>query len=322
MNFLNLHYFLVTAEEMSITRAAKRLFISQQALSAHISNLEKEYGVRLFDRSPAFSLTYAGKRFLQAAREMSDIRRRLDGEMDEIRGELRGELRIGTSYSRGQALLPYVLPRFLKKHPSIEILLREATSEVLLGMLEKGEIDIILTADNAIPETADAVPLARERVLLAVPRPFFTELFGPDAAAAEKRLEDGTELAPFMRFPFILLRHGDRVRSMMDNAFARERLTPRILLETQNIQTAFALACEGMGITVYPEMFLFSTYTRFPDLRRDSVLLFPIRGLPPQTLYAGFRRSHVQTAGESAFLRELLSLTREEPFVRLEAPSA
>ena len=67
MNFLNLHYFLVTAEEMSITRAAKRLFISQQALSAHISNLEKEYGVQLFDRSPAFSLTYAGKRFRRRA---------------------------------------------------------------------------------------------------------------------------------------------------------------------------------------------------------------------------------------------------------------
>ena len=59
MNFLNLHYFLVTAEEMSITRAAKRLFISQQALSAHISNLEKEYGVPLFDRSPSFSLIWS-----------------------------------------------------------------------------------------------------------------------------------------------------------------------------------------------------------------------------------------------------------------------
>ena len=322
MNFLNLHYFLVTAEEMSITRAAKRLFISQQALSAHISNLEKEFGVQLFDRSPVFSLTYAGKRFLQAAREMMDVRRRLDGEMDEIRGELRGELRIGTSYSRGQALLPYVLPRFREKHPSVEIRLREATSEVLLGMLEKGEIDIILTADNLIPETADAIPLARERVLLAVPKSFFRELFGESATAEAEKRKGGTELAPFVRFPFILLRHGDRVRSMMDDAFAREGLSPRILLETQNIQTAFALACEGMGITVYPEMFLSGAYTLFPRDRKDRVFLFPIRDLPAQTLYAGFRRLHVQTAGETAFLRELLSLTGEEPFLRLEAPTA
>lgn len=51
INFLNLEYFLVAAEELNFTRAAKKLFISQQSLSNHISNLEKEFDVVLFNRT-------------------------------------------------------------------------------------------------------------------------------------------------------------------------------------------------------------------------------------------------------------------------------
>ena len=60
INFLNLEYFLVAAEELNFTRAAKKLFISQQSLSNHISNLEKEFDVVLFNRTSPLTLTYAG----------------------------------------------------------------------------------------------------------------------------------------------------------------------------------------------------------------------------------------------------------------------
>ena len=52
MNFQHLRYFLMVAEELNITRAAERLYISQQSLSNHISNLERELDTKLFTRSP------------------------------------------------------------------------------------------------------------------------------------------------------------------------------------------------------------------------------------------------------------------------------
>ena len=52
MNFRNLHYFLMVAEEKNITHAAQRLYISQQSLSGHIAKLEEELGVPLFERGP------------------------------------------------------------------------------------------------------------------------------------------------------------------------------------------------------------------------------------------------------------------------------
>ena len=63
MNFLTLKYFIAVAEELSITKASEKLFISQQSLSKHIIKLEKELEVTLFERAPTMSLTYAGKRF-------------------------------------------------------------------------------------------------------------------------------------------------------------------------------------------------------------------------------------------------------------------
>ena len=74
INFLNLEYFLVAAEELNFTRAAKRLYISQQSLSNHISNLEKEFDVVLFNRTSPLTLTYAGQALKTRARELLDLR--------------------------------------------------------------------------------------------------------------------------------------------------------------------------------------------------------------------------------------------------------
>ena len=63
MNLLNLEYFLIAAEELNFTRAAKRLHIAQQSLSNHIAKLEDHFGTPLFDRNPPMSLTPAGGMF-------------------------------------------------------------------------------------------------------------------------------------------------------------------------------------------------------------------------------------------------------------------
>lgn len=73
MNFLHLKYFLMVAEELNITRAAERLYISQQSLSNHISNMERELDVKLFTRSPKLSLTYAGGLLVETATQILDL---------------------------------------------------------------------------------------------------------------------------------------------------------------------------------------------------------------------------------------------------------
>ena len=70
MNHIGLYYFTVAAEELNITRAAAKLFISQQSLSEHIRKLEKQYDAVFFTRGSRLALTSQGERMLAYAREV------------------------------------------------------------------------------------------------------------------------------------------------------------------------------------------------------------------------------------------------------------
>ena len=92
INFLNLEYFLVAAEELNFTRAARKLYISQQSLSNHISNLEKEFDVILFNRTSPLTLTYAGRALKTRARELLDLRDETYKEISDIKDFSTGQL--------------------------------------------------------------------------------------------------------------------------------------------------------------------------------------------------------------------------------------
>ena len=79
MNLVTMDYFVALAEEKSFTRAAERLHVTQQTLSAHIAQTERELGSRLVNRKVPLTLTFAGERFLEYARSFQATRRVMDG---------------------------------------------------------------------------------------------------------------------------------------------------------------------------------------------------------------------------------------------------
>ena len=117
MNFLHLKYFLLVAEELNITRAAERLYISQQSLSNHISNMERELDVKLFTRSPKLSLTYAGDLLVETATQILDLHSQYLAKVGDINRHYMGVLRLGISHTCGLALLPEILPQFQAEFP-------------------------------------------------------------------------------------------------------------------------------------------------------------------------------------------------------------
>ena len=144
MNFLHLKYFLLVAEELNITRAAERLYISQQSLSNHISNLERELDVKLFTRSPKLSLTYAGDMLVDTATQILDLHSQFLTKVGDINRHYMGMLRLGISHTCGLALLPDVLPRFREEFPLVEFSLFEGNSSQLEEELSHGRVDLIV----------------------------------------------------------------------------------------------------------------------------------------------------------------------------------
>ena len=90
MNLRSIKYFLITAEELNVTRAAERLYISQQALSSHIKRLEEEYQVQLFERRPSFHLTPEGEQMLFYGKQILESEAKLRAAFSDIKAECRG----------------------------------------------------------------------------------------------------------------------------------------------------------------------------------------------------------------------------------------
>ena len=102
-----LKVFRSVATLLSFTKAANELFISQPAISKHIQELEKEYGVQLFDRMIRIQLTRAGQLMLDHACKIIDAYQNLDFDMKKLTEKSGGELRIGASTTISQYVLPY-----------------------------------------------------------------------------------------------------------------------------------------------------------------------------------------------------------------------
>lgn len=256
INFLNLEYFLAVAEELNITRAAKQLFISQQSLSSHISNLEKEFDVQLFHRTMPLTLTYAGRALKIRAKELLDLKDETYRELADIKDFTTGQISIGISHTRGRFLLPIILPAYQEKFPNIELNLIEGNSSELSHALIHGDIDLMIDLLPFKVENVETVPICEEEILLVVPDQIFDRYFPGNQAEIKKELEANADITLLKNCPYLLINKGNRIRTIADEIFEDAQLTPSILLETENIETVLALTAKGMGITFYPRMFM------------------------------------------------------------------
>lgn len=256
INFLNLEYFLVAAEELNFTKAAKKLFISQQSLSNHISNIEREFDVTLFNRTTPLALTYSGQALKVRARQLLELRDETYREIADIKDFSIGQLTIGVSHTRGRMILPEILPIYKEQFPNIDLKLVEGNTTDLDHDLLHGKIDLVIGMLPFRVENVETVPICEEEILLAVPDAVLERTFPGRLDEIKELLSRNTDLSLLKDCPFLLINKKNRVRSIADEMFDDNQMTPDIVLETENIETVMALCTKGMGITFYPKMFI------------------------------------------------------------------
>lgn len=311
MNFLTLKYFKMVASELNITHAANKLYISQQALSSHIRNLEEELGVKLFIRTPRLSLTDAGHCLYEASLSFDEINANLNDQLNSIRKEERGELRIGLSFTRGQFILPRVLPGYAEKHPMVHINIYEERSNILLERLLRGEIDFWISADTPDVEGLVMEPLLKESFNIVIPTKVLERVFGAEKALKlEKKIKTNFEIEDVIDCPFVLLTHGNRVRDLFDNIMRARKLTPKILLETDNSQTAFELSQKEMALTLYSDMFM----RNYKAALNPHVMIIPLeKYISSDVLHVFYNPESVSSLYKSSFLKDLHSALVSNP---------
>ena len=163
MNLKSIEYFLVTVEEMNITRAAERLFISQQALSSHLKRLEDEYGVCLFDRKPSLRLTLEGEQMAFYGKRIVQAEADLRAAFSDICKNHRGVLRVGISRLRSSVFFPVIWEFYHDSHPNISVELINGNSNTFEEQLQAGKLDLYIGVDVGENANRERIELTRER---------------------------------------------------------------------------------------------------------------------------------------------------------------
>lgn len=146
MDLRHLRYFQAVAEELSFSKAARRLRIAQPALSRAVQELEQDMGMQLIDRSRRIvSLTPAGSVLLG---ETAVVLERLDESLRKVKrtaaGE-EGELRLGYIGPPTQCFLGRLLAEYRQRFPKVSVHLEERTPERVWEMVAKGRLTVALT---------------------------------------------------------------------------------------------------------------------------------------------------------------------------------
>lgn len=138
-----LRVFKSVAENLSFTKAAKELYISQPAISKHINELEQLYKVMLFERKGGkITLTHEGDVFLRHVRAILDSYGELAYDMELMSGSFSGEIKIGASTTIAQYLISPLLANFISRFPNIKVVLETGNSNLIENMLEEQKIDV------------------------------------------------------------------------------------------------------------------------------------------------------------------------------------
>jgi len=241
MNIRELEYFIMVSELKNFTAAAKRLHISQPAISKSIHNLEEELGVHLLDRTQKrVSLTEEGNVFIALAQDI--LSRVLDAQntMTEYKKLTRGTFRIAVPPLLGAYVFPFLFAAFKNKYPSLEMIVIEDGSSTAVDLVQKEDVHVglVILPSNLTDLNSHLITSQEIVVCLPTNHPLSTEPF-----LTFDQLKDE---------PIILYNEGFFLRGIILNEYAKFDSTPKVVLSTNQFQTIKALVAKGVGISFLP----------------------------------------------------------------------
>ncbi len=270
MELRQLRYFVTVAEELHFGKAAAKLGMTQPPLSQTIAALEREIGVRLFERTKrTVALTPVGEQLLAHVREILGLAGNLPAVALQLqRGEI-GLLRLAFVTTADYSVLPHLASRYTQAYPDVQLHLREATSDIQIEALLDGEIDaglIIAPQGSALHGSLAYHPLLREALVLAF----------PESWIALGRLTGKTvHLSEVIQDPLIIFprRSAPSFHDIITSYYVAHSAEPRIGQEAIQTQTIISLVSAGMGVALVP--------ASLQNLQRPGVRYLPFAGDPP-----------------------------------------
>lgn len=239
MTLRHMRIFQKIYETQSVTRAAEALHMTQPAVTRALQELEKYYGLRLFERlNRRLTVTEAGRRMYDYALHLTETFDTMEKSLRDW--ERQGVLRVGASVSLGCSLLPQLARTFQEEHPGVEVRVRIANGELLRRDLLENRLDLALLEGEENGADLMLTPFAAGEMALIVPP-------GHPLARA-----GGATLAQAAVYPLLLRETGSATRRFLDQLLMSRGLAVQPVWESASTQALLSAVREGLGITLVP----------------------------------------------------------------------
>jgi DNA-binding transcriptional LysR family regulator len=242
MEIRQLRAFVAISEAGTFTAGAKRVHVTQAAISMQIRQLENELGARLFVRAPRkVVLTEAGEHLLHRARHILREHDAAQDEIAELAGAERGRLRIGSASATVLTdPLPKILKELRRQHPKAEVSVSSGTSEALVGQILAGELDLAFVS---LPVEARGIQTERlnQDQLVAI-------------ASSRHRLAKQRAVSAYTLAgeKLILGERGGNTRRLIDQFFTQAGVALSVSMELSRQQAIKRMVEEDMGVGIVP----------------------------------------------------------------------
>ena len=242
MNIRKLEAFVRAVELGSLSKAAEELGYTQSGMSHMMQSLEEEIGFPLMNRTSAgISPNNEGQLLLPTIRELLGTNEALEQYIGKIKGSDTGRIRIASYASVATYWMPDIISAFCKDYPNVEVLITEAGSDIIQGMMERREVDLCLYAGGEA-QGFDWIPLCEDRLLALVP---------PEHPLAKL---DAVPLEAFLEEEFIMPMPGydGEVHTILDKLAH----WPDILFSACSDYAIINMVTKGLGVSILPELLL------------------------------------------------------------------
>jgi DNA-binding transcriptional LysR family regulator len=266
-NLDQLHSFAALAALGSFSAAARRLNLTQPAVSLQIRALEKRFGVRLIERSGKRARpTLAGEELLKRIKRIDAAVNDAMAAMAPFRDDKVGRVVIGTGATACIYLLPPILQNLRRRFPSLQILVHTGNTSDVVRLMEDNVIDVGLVTGPIYGRIFTTTPAFDDEQVAVFPRRGFSV---PNSATAEA----------LAALPLVLFEPGGNTRRVVDDWFDRGGVAPQPAMELGSVEAIKEVVGAGLGCAILPRLSVAAEKARFtvkslsPPLQRKLLVV-------------------------------------------------
>ncbi|MEM5767039.1 MAG: LysR family transcriptional regulator [Bacillota bacterium] len=275
----NLRYFLIVAEEHSITRAAQKAYVSPQSMSAHIKRLEQGYGVQLFIRRPSFQLTSEGEVLYESLKKIQLMELDVEKRLSDIGQGLAGTVRLGIDMTRGKRLLQEIYPQFHEKYPDIVIEMVNGFTPDLIPRIIRGDLHFMFGKYWMNDPELESIFIQKEQYFYVVSDFLLKKHYGAGWERQKIKMESGVDMKEVQNIPLILTGETSYMYQQITRLFREHHMIPQIVFQSNTHIINLEMAASGFGACFCPGMLTGAPLSRMVsyDGKAGNLCAYPLK---------------------------------------------